>query len=94
MSPRFLRRHDPIPGGGTCENFDRDARVIFLGLKILGLSFFWVDKESVQVSIPILDFIECPPPGDPISDELKRDAFHSFKKAYEIFHIKRIITNL
>ena len=33
----------------------------FLGLKILGLSFFWVDKKSVQMSIPIFDFIECPP---------------------------------
>ena len=30
------------PGGGTCENFDRDARVIFLGLKFTKMSFFWV----------------------------------------------------
>ena len=29
-------------GGGTCENFDRDARVIFLGLKFMKMSFFWV----------------------------------------------------
>ena len=29
-------------GGGTCENFDRDARVIFLGLKFTKTSFFWV----------------------------------------------------
>ena len=28
--------------GGTCENFDRDARVIFLGLKFTKMSFFWV----------------------------------------------------
>ena len=28
-------------GGGTCENFDRDARVIFLGLKFTKMSFFW-----------------------------------------------------
>ena len=27
-------------GGGTCENFDRDARVIFLGLKFTKMSFF------------------------------------------------------
>ena len=30
------------PRGGTCENFDRDARVIFLGLKVAKMSFFWV----------------------------------------------------
>ena len=30
------------PRGGTCENFDRDARVIFLGLKFTKTSFFWV----------------------------------------------------
>ena len=29
-------------GGGTCENFDRDARVIFLDLKFTKMSFFWV----------------------------------------------------
>ena len=28
------------PRGGTCENFDRDARVIFLGLKFTKMSFF------------------------------------------------------
>ena len=28
------------PRGGTCENFDRDARVIFLGLKFTKTSFF------------------------------------------------------
>ena len=31
-----------FPRGGTCENFDRDARVIFLGLKFTKMSFFWV----------------------------------------------------
>ena len=33
---------EPIsnPGGGICENFDRDARVIFLGLKFMKMSFF------------------------------------------------------
>ena len=31
-----------VPRGGTCENFDRDARVIFLGLKFTKTSFFWV----------------------------------------------------
>ena len=30
------------PGGCTCKNFDRDARVIFLGLKFMEMSFFWV----------------------------------------------------
>ena len=29
-------------GGGTCENFDRDAHVISLGLKFTEMSFFWV----------------------------------------------------
>ena len=28
--------------GGTCENFDRDALVIFLGLKFTKMLFFWV----------------------------------------------------
>ena len=31
-----------MPRGGTCENFDRDARVTFLGLKFTKTSFFWV----------------------------------------------------
>ena len=31
-----------FPRGGTCKNFDRDARVIFLGLKFMKMSFFWV----------------------------------------------------
>ena len=30
------------PRGGTCENFDRDARVIFLGLKSMKMSCFSV----------------------------------------------------
>ena len=29
-------------GGGTCQNFDRDARPIFLGLKFGQILFFWV----------------------------------------------------
>ena len=29
-------------GGGTCEILDRDARVIFVGLKFMKMSFFWV----------------------------------------------------
>ena len=33
-----------IPGGGTCQNFDRDARPIFLGLKFGQILFFWVGK--------------------------------------------------
>ena len=32
----------PGGGGGTCENCDRDARVIFLGLKFTKMSLFWV----------------------------------------------------
>ena len=36
----------------------------FLGLKILGLSFLWVDEKSIQMSIPILNFIECSPLGN------------------------------
>ena len=30
--------------GGTCQNFDRDARPIFLGLKFGQILFFWVGK--------------------------------------------------
>ena len=29
-------------GGGTCQNLDRDARPIFLGLKFGQILFFWV----------------------------------------------------
>ena len=31
-------------GGGTCQNFDRDARPYFLGLKFGQILFFWVGK--------------------------------------------------
>ena len=31
-------------GGGTCQNLDRDARPIFLGLKFGQILFFWVGK--------------------------------------------------
>ena len=37
----MLRLNSP-GGGGTCETFDRDAHVIFLGLKFTKMSFFWV----------------------------------------------------
>ena len=30
--------------GGTCQNFDRDACPIFLGLKFGQILFFWVGK--------------------------------------------------
>ena len=33
-----------VPQGGTCKNFDRDARLIFLGLKFGQILFFWVGK--------------------------------------------------
>ena len=32
--------------GGTCLNFDRDARPIFLGLKFGQILFFWVGYFS------------------------------------------------
>ena len=35
---------DKTPGGGTCQNFDRDARPIFLGLKFGQILFFWVGR--------------------------------------------------
>ena len=35
---------DKRPRGGTCQNFDRDARPIFLGLKFGQILFFWVGK--------------------------------------------------
>ena len=31
-------------GGGTCQNFDRDARPTFLGFKFGQILFFWVEK--------------------------------------------------
>ena len=34
-SPKTLMRDSTEPRGGTCKNFDRDARVIFLGLKFM-----------------------------------------------------------
>ena len=57
--------------GGTCENFDRDARVTFLGLKFTKTSFFWVslscshffEVEKIAViflgslKICVLDFV-------------------------------------
>ena len=36
-------KRDP---GGTCQNFDRDAGPIFLGLKFGQILFFWVGKFS------------------------------------------------
>ena len=38
------------PQGGTCQNFDRDARPIFLGLKFGQILFFWVGKFLSYVS--------------------------------------------
>ena len=32
------------PQGGTCQNFDRDARPTFLGLKFGKILFFWVGR--------------------------------------------------
>ena len=40
--------------------------LIFLDVKTLGQSFFWVDEQSIQMSIRILNFIECPPLGQVI----------------------------
>ena len=34
----------PLPRGGTCQNLDRDAHPIFLGLKFGQILFFWVGK--------------------------------------------------
>ena len=34
----------PPGGGGTCHNFDRDARPIFLSMKFGQILFFWVGK--------------------------------------------------
>ena len=37
--------HHTLPGeGGTCQNFDRDAHPIFLGLKFGQILFFWIGK--------------------------------------------------
>ena len=43
----FCVRRIPRGGGGggdTCQNFDRDARPILLGLKLGKILFFWVGK--------------------------------------------------
>ena len=37
-------------GGGTCQNFDRDAHPIFLGLKFGQILFFWVGKFFSYIS--------------------------------------------
>ena len=42
MTPLYLLKTLWPPQGGTSENFDRDACVIFLGLKFTKMSFFWV----------------------------------------------------
>ena len=47
ISMTFKEYVNPIwtvlfPRGGTCQNFDRDARPIFLGLKFGQILFFWV----------------------------------------------------
>ena len=36
----FVFLHKLKPQGGTCQNFDRDARPIFLGLKFGQILFF------------------------------------------------------
>ena len=42
-SPSRPAQNTQHPGGwGTCQNFDRDARPIFLGLKFGQILFFWV----------------------------------------------------
>ena len=40
----FLIITNQTRGGGTCQNFDRDARPIFLCLKSGQILFFWVGK--------------------------------------------------
>ena len=41
----FCPKNQSDPGGrGTCQNFDRDARPTFLGLKFDQILFFWVGK--------------------------------------------------
>ena len=39
-----ISNQTPAPEGGTCQNFDRDARPIFLGLKFGQIQFFCVGK--------------------------------------------------
>ena len=54
----------PQGGGGTGENFDRDARVIFLGLKFTKTSFFWVSLSCrhffgfEKIAVIFFGFIE------------------------------------
>ena len=38
----FFQEVSPLAQGGSCKNFDRNARVISLGLKLMKMSFFWV----------------------------------------------------
>ena len=40
LSGIFMEKTCKNPRGGTCQNFDRDARPIFLGLKFGQILFF------------------------------------------------------
>ena len=44
MNSNQVRRPRGGGGGGTCQNFDRDAHPIFLGLKFDQILFFWVGQ--------------------------------------------------
>ena len=46
----YLAQGRDSPRGGTCQNFDRDARPIFLGLKFGQILFFWVGKFFIYFS--------------------------------------------
>ena len=48
---RFWLKFGPGGGGGTCQNFDRDARPIFSGLKFGQILFFWVGKFFSYFSV-------------------------------------------
>ena len=40
---------------GTCQNFDRDARPVFLGLKFGQILFFWV-LQNFRVFLGLTNF--------------------------------------
>ena len=44
FSKQVVHGRGKSQGGGTCQNFDRDARPIFVGLKFGQILFFWVGK--------------------------------------------------
>ena len=71
-------------GGGSCQNFDRDARPIFLGLNFGAFYFFFGFEFRVILFFGLLKFVLgraslskkclCTPPGDQFRVKTKQVA--------------------